>query len=199
MTRRDAGWMILRAAAAAGGSEFLTAWIEAAPVAGQRNRPPENQFAPPEPDRWKDYRPHFFSPEEFQILDVYTALLIPADETPGAREAHVAPFIDFVVNAAAEYAPDMQKKWRRAVAWLHAQNFAALSEDRQLALMRAMSEPEHDRGKTHDGFFAYRLIKDMTIHAFYTSREGLIGDLDYQGMAYLNAFPGCTHPEHHRV
>lgn len=199
MTRRDAGRVILGAATVAGSSEFLAERAEAAPALKQQKRPTENQFAPPAPDRFKNYQPKFFSAEEFHTLDVFTDLLIPADETPGARDAHVAPFIDFVVNAAAEYAPNMQKEWRRAMAWLQAQDFGSLSKDRQLALMREMSQPEHDRKKKHPGFFAYRLIKDMTLHAFYTSREGLIGDLDYQGMAYLTHFPGCAHLEHHRV
>lgn len=197
MTRRDAGWMILRAATVAGAPEFFTEWIQAAPA--EQKRPPENQFAPPAPDRWSGYQPQFFSPEQFQLIDSLTDLLIPEDETPGARDAHVAPFIDFVVNAAAEYAPEMQTEWQAALTWLEARNFGKLAKEQQLALLGEMSAPERDRKKKHDGYFAYRLIKDMTIHAFYTSREGLIGDLDYQGMAYLVQFPGCNHPEHHRV
>ncbi|MGQ0646396.1 MAG: gluconate 2-dehydrogenase subunit 3 family protein, partial [Gemmatimonadaceae bacterium] len=33
-------------------------------------------------------------PEQVRLLDVVTAHLIPTDETPGAREAHVVRFID---------------------------------------------------------------------------------------------------------
>lgn len=189
--------MILRSATVAGAPEFFTEWLQAAPA--EQNRPHENQFAPPAPDRWNGYRPQFFSPEQFQIIDSFTDLLIPADETPGARDAHVGHFIDFVVNAAAEYAPEMQTEWLAAMTWLEAHNFGRLSKEQQLALLTEMSAPERDHKEKHDGYFVYRLIKDMTVHAFYTSREGLIGDLDYQGMAYLVQFPGCNHPEHHRV
>ena len=94
MRRRDALSAIASAVAAAGASEFFGEWLRAAE---------SHSFAPPEPDRFRDYQPQFFSREEFTALEAFTAILIPSDETPGAREAHVVPFIDFVVNAAAEY------------------------------------------------------------------------------------------------
>ena len=200
MTRREAGWMVVRAAAVAGGQEFFASWLASAPLdAHTSHGHQENAFAPPEPDRWSEYQPKFFSAEEFQILDHFTAILVPSDETPGAREAYVAPFIDFVINAAAEYAPEMQQHWHAAVEWLHRNNFAQLSAPQQLSLIEEMSGPERDSAKTHNGFFAYQLIKEMTLHAFYTSRVGLVDELEYKGNAYLVAFPGCTHPEHHRV
>jgi hypothetical protein len=172
MTRRDLGSIVARAALAAGGQEFFGAWLEAAPG---------HSHAPPEPDRWTNYNPKFFALEEFRILDAFTAILIPTDETPGAREAHIAPFIDFVVNSAAEYAPEMQTEWRQAMSWLRAQNFANIEQI--------------DR----DNSPSYRLIKEMTVRAFYTSRAGLIDDLEYKGNAYLTEFPACTHPEHKKV
>lgn len=126
-------------------------------------------------------------------------ILIPTDDTPGAREAHTAAFADFLVNAAAEYAPELQQHWREAMRYLDAHKFAALSPDAQLALIEEMSAPERKESATHDGFDTYRLIKDMTVHAFYTSRIGLIDVLEYKGNAYLTAFPGCTHPDHQHV
>ncbi len=172
MTRRDLGSIIARAALATGGQEFFSDWLRAEP---------SHSHAPPEPDRWTAYQPKFFTPDEFQTLDTFTAILIPTDETPGAREAHVTPFIDFVLNSAAEYAPEMQTDWRKAMAWLRNQNFANIEQiDRE-------------------GSPSYRLIKEMTVRAYYTSRAGLIDNLQYQGNAYLTEFPACTHPEHKKV
>jgi len=182
VTRRDAAWAIARAAAVAAAPEFLNAWLPQTPSA-----------APPEPDRWSNYQPRFFSADEIKALDVFTSILIPTDETPGAREAHVVPFVDFVVNAASEYEPSLQQDWRAALRVLHERRFLELTAGEQLALVEKMSHPEdHD----HD---AFQLVKDMTVHAFYTSRAGLIDVLEYQGNAYLTQFPGCAHPEHHRV
>jgi hypothetical protein len=163
--------------------EFLKAWLAH----------DSHSFAPPEPDRWTNYVPKFFSREEMPILDTFTAILIPADETPGAREAHVVPFIDFVVAAAAEYEPEMQEDWRSALQFLRECKFGQLSPAEQVALIEKMSHPGDRSHPT------YQLIRDMTLHAFYTSRVGLIDVLEYKGLAYLTEFPGCTHAEHHHV
>jgi hypothetical protein len=182
ITRRDASWLIARAFAVAGGAQFFAKWLKAAH--------PEHSAAPPDPHDWASYKPLFFSPKEFQALDIFTSILIPTDETPGAREAYVTPFIDFVVNAAAEYAPQMQTQWRTAVRALVERNFAGLAPTAQVALIQRMSSENNNN---------FQLIKEMAAHAFYSSRSGLIDVLEYKGLAYLTEFPACTHPEHHRV
>ncbi|MGI9072359.1 MAG: gluconate 2-dehydrogenase subunit 3 family protein [Bryobacteraceae bacterium] len=200
MTRRDAVWAILRAAAVVGGQEFFSDWMRAAQVVSHSSHAHNTtSHAPPEPDRWTSDKPKFFSREDFRTLDAFTAILIPTDETPGAREAHVSAFIDFVVNAAAEYAPEMQSDWRSAMDWLRARHFAELPADEQLSLVQRISKGEHDPENKQEGFAVYRLIKEMTVHAFYTSRVGLVDVLEYKGLAYLTEFPGCNHPEHHTL
>ena len=185
MTRRDANWLLTRAAATVAGQSFFASWLAAAHEHGSA--------APPEPDRWKDYKPQFFSPEQFRILDFFTSILIPTDSTPGAREAHVAPFLDFLIFSAAEYAPETQADWRNAVAWLETRQFGKMTGEQQLALVEQMCEPGAE------GFTTFRLIKQMTVFAFYTSRVGLIDNLEYKGLAYLTEFPACNHPEHRKV
>ena len=189
MTRRDAISAIASAAAVAGAPEFLKAWLRGADTHTHEAQ----SFAPPERDRWTKYQPQFFSREEMEMLDAFTAILIPTDETPGAREAHVVPFIDFVVNAAAEFEPELQEDWRGALQFLREHGFGKLSVVEQLELVKMISQAGAD------GHATYELIKDMTVHAFYTSRVGLIEVLEYQGNAYLTEFPGCRHPEHHTL
>jgi len=199
VTRRDASWAIVKAATVAGGLEFFTAWSQAAEAVSIHDHA-HALGAPPDPYPWKTYQPKFFSKEEFLDLETFSAILIPTDDTPGAREAFVACFIDFVVNAAAEYAPDMQQRWRRTMGWLRSQRFAEMTLEQQVQFVERISVPERDRSKIRgDGFKAYILMKQMTVHAFYTSRVGLVDVLEYKGLAYLTEFPGCTHPEHHRV
>jgi hypothetical protein len=69
----------------------------------------------------------------------------------------------------------------------------------QTGFIEQISAPERNRSEKREGFAAYRLIKDMTVRAFYTSRVGLIDVLEYKGNTYLTSFPGCTHPEHQKV
>ena len=111
----------------------------------------------------------------------------------------MAAFIDFVVNAALEFAPEVQGQWRDAMNWLRSVAFASASAEQQRTLVTAAGAAEFDRSATHPGFATYQLIKDMTVRAFYTSRLGLVDVLQYQGIAYLTEFPACTHPEHQRV
>ena len=170
MTRRDLMSLATRALATAGGADFFAAWMRSAP--------------PP---------PKFFTPAEFSMLESFTEILIPTDDTPGAREAHVASYIDFVVQAAAEYAPETQQDWRNAMTWLTAANFGSLPEKEKLALVQQMAI------SGNAGSPVFTLIKHMTVFAFYTSKAGLIDNLEYQGNAYLVDFPACTHPEHRKV
>ena len=57
------------------------------------------------------YTPQFFNADEFETVQILTALIIPTDDTPGAKEAQVANYIDFVVFSAAEFEPGLQKEW----------------------------------------------------------------------------------------
>jgi hypothetical protein len=192
MTRRDVNWLVMRAAATSAAATFLNPWLTAHELHNHAS-------APPDPHNWSAYQPKFFSSEEFHWLDSFTAILIPSDDTPGAREAHVASFIDFVVNAAAEFAPEVQDQWRSAMSWLRSSSFGSLAPEQQLALITAASSREHEPSVTHPGFSTYLLIKELAVRAFYTSRVGLIDVLEYQGIAYLTQFPACTHPEHRQV
>jgi len=195
MTRRDANWIIARAAATAGAEAFLAPWL----AAGQEHDHSVAAKPPADRHNWNGYQPKFFSQEEFVWLGWFTEILIPTDDTPGAREAQVASFIDFVVNAAAEFAPETQQPWRDAMEWLRSMKFGSLSSKQQIALIKEAAAPETDSTQTHPGFAAYRLIKEMTVRAFYTSRIGLVDVLEYKGIAYLTEFPACTHPEHQQV
>src|SRR5262249_11022527 len=109
---------------------------------------------------------------------------------------HCAHFIDFVLQ---ENTPQMQRQWHEALSMLKEVGFHAADAKGRAALVEAMAKPERDRAASHPAFSAYRLIKQQTAFAFYTSRAGMIEALDYQGNSYNLSFPACTHPEHHTV
>jgi len=131
--------------------------------------------------------PKFFSPEDFAALQSFTEILIPTDDTPGAREAKCAHFIDFVLQASDEAT---QARWRQAMQELRDAGFHAATPERRLEIVSRMDQ---------SASFAYRLIKQQNAFAFYTSREGTIQTLDYKGNTYNVTFPACTHPEHQVV
>ncbi len=146
----------------------------------------------------------FFKPEEFETVEILTEMIIPTDEKPGAREARVASYIDFITFASAEFRPELQREWIEGLSLLdnlsrsrHGQAFREISPPQRQRLLEEMGLPERDSKATHPGFGFYRLLKEMTVEGFYTSQVGLMEALEYKGLTYLNAFPGCNHTEHH--
>lgn len=194
MTRRDLLRLTTCALASRGATEFFGAWLQAAALPGHAQGVP-----PPEPPLLRDYKPAFFDADDFAALQAFTEILIPTDDTPGAREAHCAHFIDFVLSASLDAAPDTVRQWREGMRALKEAGFhTATARDRE-AIVAAMARPERERGATHPAYFAYRLIKQQNTFAFYTSRAGLIEALDYKGNTYNAMFPACDHPEHRVV
>jgi len=149
-----------------------------------------NNSAPPDPELLRDYKPTFFAAGDFEALESFTEILIPADDTPGAREARCAHYIDFLLQASA---PDVQKQWRTALESLQSAGFHKAAPAGRAELVEAMSQPEHQL------FPVFQRIKQQTAFAYYTSRVGLIDNLDYRGNSYNASFPACDHPEHHRI
>ncbi len=190
-SRRELVDMVMRAAAVPGAAAFFGEWLQAA---DEHSHP--GPAAPPEPPLLREYQPRFFERDDFEALQAFTEILIPTDDTPGAREAHCAHFIDFVLH---ENTAAVQKQWRDAMKALRDAGFHAANAQGRAALVEAMSKPERDRSVTHPAYPAYRLIKQQNTFAFYTSRAGMIEALEYKGNSYNDSFPACTHPEHHTL
>jgi hypothetical protein len=145
----------------------------------------------------------FFKPEEFETVEILTEMIIPTDEKPGAREARVASYIDFITFASAEFQPGLQREWIEGLSLLDAlshskygQAFREISPPQRQQLLEEMSLPEHDSKAAHPGFGFYRLVKEMTVEGFYSSQVGLMEALEYKGLTFQNSFAGCTHVEH---
>jgi len=190
------------------GREFLAGWLPTTANAKGLSSHDHGAHLPSDPqsDAGVDaapYNPRFFEPDEFKTVEILTELIIPSDDTPGAREARVAQYIDFVVFSAAEFKPSLQREWKQGLDVLdhlsrnaHQRAFHELSPGDRHSLLEAMSLPERDSAASHPGFDFYRLVKDMTVDGFYSSRVGLIDVLGYKGLSVNSEFPGCTHPEH---
>ncbi len=195
--------------ATAAGREFLAGWLPSARDLQAATAPSEaarghGSHLVHTAEQSKAYTPQFFKHDEFRTVELLTELIIPTDDTPGAKEARVADYIDFVVFSAAEHLPELQKRWTEGLSWLDQASrksfgapFNEISLDQREQLLTEMSLPDRDPRASHAGYSFYRLVKGMTVEGFYTSRVGLIDVLGYQGLAFLPEFPGCTHPEHH--
>jgi len=197
-------------AGTAAGREFLAAWLPSATAApasgGVAGMHELHHASPPARDTPNSYLPQFFKPEEFETVELLTEMIIPTDDKPGAREAKVANYIDFVVFSAAEYEPSLQKEWANGLAWLDGGSkekfgrpFREIQPAEREQLLMEASLPERDPKAHHEGFEFYRRVKSMTVEGFYTSRVGLMDVLEYKGRTFLTEFLGCPHPEHQAV
>jgi hypothetical protein len=129
------------------------------------------------------YKPQFFTAQEYALLDTLTEMIIPRDETPGARDAGVSEFIDFM----AAHDPKIQRPLRDGLKALEARNFASETLGKQEQLLR--------------GAPFFKLLRRYTVMGYYTTRIGL-EQLDYPGLKLYSTSPGCPHkddPEHKHI
>jgi hypothetical protein len=145
------------------------------------------------------YKLQWFSPQQMEVLDLLTGMIIPADDhSPGAKEAKVGLFIDLMV---AHSSKDVQEEWSSGLKLVEDEairrsgksfaNCSAAERDRVLAGMAAgEAGPETGLEK----FFVR--LKSMTVDGYYTSAIGIHRELQYKGNAVLSEFPGCRHSDH---
>jgi gluconate 2-dehydrogenase gamma chain len=188
--RRQMLEMIAKAAVA---SQFpgFSRWV----FAGQHEHAPG---ASP-PSKTAPYRPQFFSTDEYRTIDVLTELIIPRDDTPGASDAGVSEFIDFM----AAHGEEELQAMRSGLQWLETRarttqgaDFVSLSHDQQAALLEGMARKSVGNDDAGRKFFL--LVRRYTVMGYYTSRVGL-EELDYPGLRLYTQSPACPHkddPEH---
>jgi len=151
------------------------------------------------PPRQANYQPAYFSPPEYRTIDVLTALIIPTDESPGAQEAGVGEFIDFM---AAHGEKEIQQPMRDGLQWLDSTamkscgaSFIKLSPEQQTEILKRAAE------RNGDGHAFFRLIRRYTVMGYYTSAIGL-KELDFPGLRFYSESPACPHtndPEHRHL
>jgi hypothetical protein len=130
----------------------------------------------------------FLSALELAFLAALADTIIPRTDTPGASDAGVPAAIDRRLAAnpalAANFRDGMEALDAAAQSRFAAP-FPALTGAQKIDLLNT---------RLDDPFF--RMIKGLTIDAYYTSREGLATELGWHGNTFLPEFKGCTHPEH---
>jgi gluconate 2-dehydrogenase gamma chain len=147
------------------------------------------------------YSPQFFTADEYAMVDRLTELIIPSDATPGAKEAAVAEFIDFMVASD----PDVQYRFRMGLAWLNAHSernygkkFLELIPEQHNPLLEPLGFKDRARPGEEDGRRFFSLIREYTVTGFYTSEIGF-KELDNPALKFYSESPECPHkgdPEH---
>jgi gluconate 2-dehydrogenase gamma chain len=164
--------------------EALILIASAAPAAAQTTH---QHAAEALPAAAGPYRPSTLTAGEMLLAATLSDLIIPRTDTPGASDAGVPEFIDRRLTAS----PGLAASFRRGLGLLGPE-FSRLTPEKQIAMLKEYSE--QTEGSPKERFF--RLLKEMTIEGYYSSRAGLTQELGWHGNTFLTEFKGCTHPEH---
>ena len=142
------------------------------------------------------YQPLFFSPQHFQMIEHLAEMIIPEDDTPGAKSAGVAEFIDFMVanrvpvtasrdirstQDAVEMGTDAQQRFLAGLGWMNARCHGEFGHE----FMECNSEQQTSE---HGNARGKREHPDV-------QREGL-ESLGYPGLRLVwPKMPACPHPD----
>ena len=157
--------------------EALVAIASAAAAPAQTH---QHQHGAEMPPATAPYQPQTLTAGEMTLTARLSDLIIPRTDTPGAADAGVPEFIDRRLTAS----PHLADTFRRGLAQF-GPGFVQLPAERQVAILTGI-----------DGTPFFRLLKDLTIDGYYSSRAGLVEELGWHGNTFLSEFKGCTHPEH---
>lgn len=155
----------------------------------------EHPSAEAAPVRPPAYTPQFFGSKEYPVIARLTELIIPSDETPGAREAGVAEFVDFMVAHDQE----QQQAMHTGLAWFRAhvertfgRPFLALTEPQQVSVLEPLAYRSKHREGEEAGREFFRRIRELTTMGFYTSKIGY-QELDNPALRFYTQSPACPH------
>jgi len=177
----------------------------------------EHPAAPASQAAREPYKLLFFSPEQFRLIEHLADMIIPADDTPGAREAGVAEFIDFMLaNRVSVSAPwdarssaellrhgsAAQEQFIAGLGWINAHSkyefghpFLECSTVEQRSLLEEIAYKAKFKPTTESGREFFQLLRDYTVIGYYTTKIGL-QSLGYPGLRMVwPSMPGCSHPQ----
>jgi len=141
------------------------------------------------------YRPQFFTVAEYAMVERLAEVIIPSDGTPGAKEAGVAEFIDFMVAND----PGVQYAFRMGLAWMNAhaeqsegKRFVELTPEQQTSLLVPLGCKDKARAGEETGRHFFRRMREYTVTGFYTSQVGY-KELDHPALKFYAESPECPH------
>jgi gluconate 2-dehydrogenase gamma chain len=163
------------------------------------------------------YKPLFFSAQHYRMVEHLAEMIIPADDTPGAKQAGVAEFIDFMVanrvpvsarrdvrstQDAIEMGNEAQNRFLSGLDWVNARSksefgheFMDCASEQQKSLLEELAYKAKFKPTTESGREFFRLMREYTVVGYYTTKIGL-ESLGYPGLRTVwPSMPGCSHPD----
>jgi hypothetical protein len=150
------------------------------------------------------WKPIFLDEHQNETLVVLSDLIIPATDTPGAKEALVNRYIDLLLAAET---PETQKAFLNSLAYLDGESmhrfkaaFRYLSREDQDDLLHGLAYPSNGSGWTGEaagpdiGHGHFEALKGRIMTAYYSSQIGE-KELGWDGAFAHGPYLGCEHPD----
>ena len=130
---------------------------------------------------------NFFTEDELATLGILGDIIAPGGgEDPKATDTGLLEFLEFM---ALDQPNTHQNRLRGGLAWLNSESqhrfggpFAEISADQRIEIVDDIAYPEEAAGtpmKIGADFFSH--LRNMTLTCYFTSRQGMMGALGYQG------------------
>ena len=195
-------------AAVAGSFPGFSQWAFACPQSHPQTSPLADSGA---------YKPLFFSPQDYQMVEHLAEMIIPEDDSPGAKKAGVAEFIDFMVanrvpvstsrdirstDDAMAAGNEEQNRFLAGLDWMNARTrsefgreFMDCTSEQQNSLMEELAYKAKFKPTTESGRAFFQMMRDYTVVGYYTTEIGL-KSIGYPGLRVVwPKMPGCAHPD----
>lgn len=142
--------------------------------------------------------PKFFDERELAVLERAVDVILPDTDTPGARAAGVHWYLDDIARIETEMGEELKAGLARLDARARALGAPGFVEADDALRTRCLEEisdlPGRAESASAEDRAFFRLIKAETISAYYRSEIGQIGELEWVGHEFHDAFPGaCSH------
>jgi gluconate 2-dehydrogenase subunit 3-like protein len=167
--------------------------------------------------RADQYKPLFLTPDQYRMVEHLAEMIIPEDETPGAKQAGVPEFIDFMLANrvqvsgwreirstadALQAGNDAQARFIAGLDWMNARcqsefkhPFMECTPEQQNSLLEELAYKAKFAPSTGSGRAFFHMMRDYTVVGYYTTKIGL-QSLGYPGLRKVwPKLPGCPHPD----
>ena len=144
--------------------------------------------------RGAQFRPKFFTAEEWKTVRVLSDIVIPRDARSGsATDAGVPEFMDYIMIAY----PEIGTSVRAGLRWLDGESRRSFSKGfvqgtprEQTALLDRIAYPKRATAAMKPGVEFFSRFRDLTASGFWSSKIG-VADLQYVGNRPQAVWNGC--------
>ena len=151
------------------------------------------------------------------MVEHLAEMIIPEDDTPGAKQAGVAEFIDFMLASrvpvsgsrdvrstadAIEAGNDAQVRFISGLNWMNMRShsdfghdFTDCTAEQQNGMLEGLAYQNKFKPNTETGRAFFQMMRDYTVVGYYTTKIGL-ESIGYPGLRGIwPKMPGCSHPD----